>query len=91
MYKPGERPSDLTKAQTSEDNVPAEGQKGVEVPKMDEDGNPIDAPTSNSTQVQTSTSSNSTAANATLAVANSSSSNVSVSSNATNSTTVAAA
>lgn len=44
MYKPGERPADLTQAHTSEDNVPGEGQKGVEVPKVDEDGNPIEEP-----------------------------------------------
>lgn len=71
MYKPGERPSDLTKAQTSEDNVPAEGQKGVEVPKTDEEGNPVEV-TANSTQVQVNATANTTAPNATLAETNSS-------------------
>jgi len=66
MYKPGERPSDLTKAQTSEDNVAGEGQKGVEVPKTDEEGNPVEV-TANSTQVQVNATGNTTAPNATLA------------------------
>lgn len=98
MYKPGERPADLQKAQTEEDNLPGKGEKGVEVPKVDEDGNPIEA-TANSTMTQTNISSNATV-NATLAQANSStdanatataSSNVTASSNATaaNSTALA--
>jgi hypothetical protein len=50
MYKPGERPGDLEKTQTQEDNIPGEGQKGVEVPKADEEGNPVEV-SANSTQV----------------------------------------
>ena len=90
MYKPGDRPNDLAKAQTEEDNIPAEGQKGVEVPKVDEDGNPIET---NSTQAQTNSTSNTiTASNVTLAESNSTgpepvSANTTV--NATNSTSVA--
>jgi len=66
MYKPGERPADLTQAHTSEDNIPGEGQKGVEVPKVDEDGNPVEE-ASNSTKVQVNATTNATAPNATLA------------------------
>lgn len=71
MYKPGDRPADLTQSTTAEDNVPAEGQKGVEVPKTDEEGNPIEV-TANSTQVQVNATANTTAPNATLAESNSS-------------------
>jgi stress response protein SCP2 len=87
MYKPGERPGDLTKAQTEEDNVTGEGQKGVEVPKVDEEGNPVEV-TANSTiiaAVTVSTNSTSTTtSNATLAQSNSTTSaNISSSANAT--------
>lgn len=92
MYKPGERPGDLTKAQTEEDNVTGEGQKGVEVPKVDEEGNPVEV-TANSTiiaAVTVSTNSTSTTtSNATLAQSNSTTSaNISSSANATVTVTV---
>jgi hypothetical protein len=52
MYKPGERPDDLAKAQTADDNVPSGEKQPVEV---DDDGNPISHAQINSTNMTNAT------------------------------------